>query len=175
MHQFHREASLCYCDGQNNVTLLGRVKIVTDPEEKKRLWKAWMADYFPGGSEDPNYVLLEFQSERVRLWIDQQSADCGIEVIMSPSSCCGLMCSTCSWKASHGCGGCIETQGHPFHGECALAKCVLSRGYLHCGQCEERPCELLKDYSCGDSEHCDRPKGARIAMVQYWSKGREHE
>lgn len=31
---------------------------------------------------------------------------------------CGLHCTGCGWKKSSGCGGCIETAGHPFHGAC---------------------------------------------------------
>lgn len=35
---------------------------------------------------------------------------------------CGLHCTGCEWKESHGCGGCIETKGHPFHGECTCCE-----------------------------------------------------
>jgi hypothetical protein len=30
---------------------------------------------------------------------------------------------------SHGCGGCIETNGHPFHGECPIAICRQEKGH----------------------------------------------
>ena len=33
---------------------------------------------------------------------------------------CGLHCTGCEYKGTCGCGGCIETNGHPFHGECPL-------------------------------------------------------
>lgn len=30
---------------------------------------------------------------------------------------CGLHCDNCEWKEPCNCGGCIETNGHPFHGD----------------------------------------------------------
>ena len=39
---------------------------------------------------------------------------------------CGIDCSGCGWKES--CKGCIETDGHPFGGECVAAECYKSGG-----------------------------------------------
>lgn len=80
---------------------------------------------------------------------------------------CGLHCTGCGYKESCGCKGCIETSGHPFHGECPVAVCCQSRGSVHCGECFEFPCELLKRYSC-DPEHGDIPHGARIEQCRQW-------
>ena len=63
---------------------------------------------------------------------------------------CGLHCTGCPYKTSHGCQGCIETKGNQFHGEC-----------------EAFPCELLERYSC-DPEHGDTPPGARIEQCRSW-------
>ncbi|MFI3327108.1 MAG: DUF3795 domain-containing protein [Clostridia bacterium] len=82
---------------------------------------------------------------------------------------CGLQCTGCEWKESHGCGGCIETNGNPFHGECPVAKCCQSKKLMHCGQCENIPCELLKQYSC-DPEHGDIPEGIRIEQCKKWRR-----
>lgn len=82
---------------------------------------------------------------------------------------CGLLCSKCSFKESHNCKGCIETNGHPFHGECPVAICCQENGYIHCGECPDIPCELLKQYSC-DPEHGDHPVGARIEQCKKWAK-----
>lgn len=65
------------------------------------------------------------------------------------------------------CGGCIETNGHPFHGECPVAMCCQEKGFLHCGECPDIPCELLTQYSC-DPEHGDTPHGARIEQCKRW-------
>lgn len=81
---------------------------------------------------------------------------------------CGLHCTDCTWKASHGCGGCIETMGHPFHGECPIALCCQEKGYTHCGECDNIPCDKLYAYSYLDPEHGDKPQGARIAVCRQW-------
>ena len=74
---------------------------------------------------------------------------------------CGLHCTGCEYKEACGCGGCIETNGQPFHGECPVAVCCQEKGFIHCGECPDIPCELLMQYSC-DPEHGDTPQGARI-------------
>ena len=85
---------------------------------------------------------------------------------------CGLRCEGCTFKEPYNCGGCIETNGRPFHGECPVAKCCQEKGCLHCGECSEFPCELLTQYSC-DPVHGDTPKGARIEQCRRWRDGKE--
>ena len=85
---------------------------------------------------------------------------------------CGLRCEGCGFKEPYNCGGCIETNGHPFHGECPVAVCCQEKGLLHCGECDVMPCELLTQYSC-DPEHGDTPCGARIEQCRRWAKGEE--
>lgn len=83
---------------------------------------------------------------------------------------CGLCCENCEYKDEMNCGGCIATQGHPFHGECEVAKCAIEKGRRFCGECSEIPCELLKRYSFdpvhGDNgqriESCQRIKAALV-------------
>lgn len=82
---------------------------------------------------------------------------------------CGLMCLGCQWKESHGCGGCIETSGHPFHGECHIAQCCQTKGLAHCGECLEMPCAALYQYSILDKTHGDRPAGARLNVLRRWA------
>jgi len=79
---------------------------------------------------------------------------------------CGIHCTGCSWKESHGCGGCIETNGHPFHGECPVAMCCQAKGLVHCGQCDNIPCELLTSYSYHEVHGDD---GARIEQCKAWA------
>ena len=85
-------------------------------------------------------------------------------------SCCGLHCTGCEFKETHGCKGCLETGGHPFYGECSIALCCLSKGLTHCGECEEIPCEKLMQWSC-DAEQGDSPWGARINQCIRWARG----
>lgn len=82
---------------------------------------------------------------------------------------CGLSCETCEYKAPCHCGGCIATMGNPFHGACPVALCCQNKGFAHCGQCTELPCELLQQYSC-DPEHGDTPPGARIERCKKWAQ-----
>lgn len=83
---------------------------------------------------------------------------------------CGLHCSECEYKESCGCGGCIETNGHPFHGECPIAVCCQIKGFIHCGECPDIPCEQLYAYSYLDKEHGDNPPGARVEQCKRWAK-----
>lgn len=82
---------------------------------------------------------------------------------------CGLHCTGCGWKESHGCGGCIETMGHPFHGECPIAICCQDKRLMHCGECDIIPCAKLYDYSYLDPEHGDKPQGARVEVCRRWA------
>lgn len=73
---------------------------------------------------------------------------------------CGLSCKDCELRESCNCGGCVATEGKPFHGGCEVADCVKSKGHIRfCGECADFTCELLKRYSF-DPEHGDN--GGRI-------------
>lgn len=85
---------------------------------------------------------------------------------------CGLHCTGCNYKELCNCGGCIETFGNPFHGECSVADCCQSKGLTYCGECPEMPCKLLIKYSC-DPEQGDDPVGARIEQCKEWAKEKE--
>lgn len=82
---------------------------------------------------------------------------------------CGLHCSDCDWKESNGCGGCIETGGHPFHGECPIAICCQKKSLVHCGECDVIPCGKLYAYSYLDPEHGDKAQGARVEVCRRWA------
>lgn len=96
------------------------------------------------------------------------------KISLKVDSRCGLHCTGCEYKESCGCKGCIETDGHPFHGECPVAVCCQNKGFTHCGECPEIPCELLTSYSC-DPEHGDTPHGARIEQCKRWKEENSRE
>lgn len=107
---------------------------------------------------------------------------------------CGLLCDTCTFKESNGCMGCVETNGHPFYGECHIAKCCQDKGLAHCGECSKIPeycgiencgkadekgffpcdscnqttCGKLHAYSFKDPNHGDNPPGLRIDQCKKW-------
>jgi hypothetical protein len=168
---------------------VGEAEILTDQETKSRFWRDSFIDHYPGRETDPIYVIIKFTTKRVSFWIGNEerpeetggsqepfspeakimSAEFNIEELLKVQSRCGLLCDGCTYKQSHGCAGCIAVAGKPFWGECDVAKCCQSKGYAHCGECAEIPCEPLREMSCGDGEHCDKPAGARIAVCKAWA------
>lgn len=77
---------------------------------------------------------------------------------------CGAYCTDCPnyiGKKEPSCAGCIETQGNPWWGECALSKCTLDHKVEYCGQCNEFPCET-------SATHFDpgNPVGQRNAVMR---------
>ena len=162
------KASVCFRKDNDNITLMGNFEIVTDMKTKKDVWTDWFINHF-SGPEDPNYFVVKFVTKRVSLWVGRETAEFKIDEINKPQSRCGLLCIGCEFKHSHNCAGCIELSGRPFWGECPIAKCCQDKGYIHCGECPDLPCDKLYEFSCGDGENCDNPKGARIEMLKYWS------
>ncbi len=87
---------------------------------------------------------------------------------------CGLVCAECEYRVQFNCGGCIATQGHPFYGECELAKCAQKKRVDFCGECKEFACELLNRYSFDENEgdggariqHCRDVKNHLVAVAR---------
>ena len=67
-------AAVCFnADGAYNITLVGTIEIVTDPEVKKEMWYDGLAMHF-SGADDPAYCVLRFKTERYNLFVDWQEA-----------------------------------------------------------------------------------------------------
>lgn len=164
------KASVCYREGGDNVTLVGEASLVTEQETRHALWQDWFINHFPLGMDDPDYVVIAFRTKRVSLWIDNESAKFSIRDLLKVQSRCGLLCDGCAWRESHGCKGCVASNGQPFYGACPVAACCQRKGYLHCGECPDTPCEKLHAYSCTDPEHGDQPAGARLAVLDSWKR-----
>lgn len=72
-------ASVCFnTDGAYNISLIGTLEIVTDPEVKREMWYEGLTQHF-SGPDDPNYCVLRFQTERYSLLIDWKEAEGSIE------------------------------------------------------------------------------------------------
>ncbi|WP_313164968.1 pyridoxamine 5'-phosphate oxidase family protein [Sedimentibacter sp.] len=78
--KLNNKASVCYCDGENNITLIGTIEILSDPELKKQLWADWFINHFPGGVTDPNYCILKFTTNSAFFWIDNQYEEIELKV-----------------------------------------------------------------------------------------------
>ena len=165
----NNKASLCFKNDGVNITISGEAEILTDQETKSRYWLEWFKDHYSGGETDPTYCIIKLTTKHVNLWIGDEGALFSIDELMTVQSHCGLLCNGCTYKESHGCTGCLALKGKPFWGECDVAACCINKGYAHCGECPDMPCDILKDMSCKDGDECDKPKGARIEVCKAWA------
>lgn len=66
-------ASVCFNAVDHNITLVGTIEILTDPDIKKEMWYNGLENHF-SGPEDPNYCVLRFKTERYNLLVDWKEA-----------------------------------------------------------------------------------------------------
>ena len=66
-------------------------------------------------------------------------------------SICGIKCGICEHKLKGLCQGCRATEGTPFWGVCELYQCSKSKDVKHCGQCENFPCDTLKQWASSEN------------------------
>ena len=67
------KASVCFNSNEYNITLVGTIDIITDPDVKKEMWYGGLINHF-SGPEDPNYCVLRFKTERYNLLVDWEEA-----------------------------------------------------------------------------------------------------
>ncbi len=65
------KASVCFNAMDYNITLVGTIEVITDPEVKKEMWYGGLTNHF-SGYDDPNYCVLRFKTERYNLLVDWQ-------------------------------------------------------------------------------------------------------
>jgi general stress protein 26 len=164
-----KRASVCFQKGGANITLAGEAEILTDQESKNKCWLDWF-EYHYAGVTDPNYCVIKFVTKRVSIWTDNEGAEFTTDELLKVQSRCGLLCDGCTYRESQGCKGCIALNGNPFWGECPVAKCSQGKGYSHCGECPDIPCDQLREFSCAEGEHSDKPPGARIEVCRAWAR-----
>lgn len=66
-------ASVCFDAIDHNITLVGTIEVLTDPDIKKEMWYKGLEDNFDG-PEDPNYCVLRFKTDRYNLLVDWKEA-----------------------------------------------------------------------------------------------------
>ena len=59
--------SVCLSRSAYNITLVGTLEILTDPDIKNEMWQEPMCEYF-SGPNDPDYRVLRFNTERYSLF-----------------------------------------------------------------------------------------------------------
>jgi|GEM_PF-241184 len=175
MRQIYANPSVALCVGAYQ--LEGTAMVLGHPLAKENAFfaKAYQDKHplsFKSYSAGPEEVVVRVAIHRARQWryIDGKPFIAKADGLTPVQSRCGLLCDGCAYKESHGCAGCVALNGNPFWGECPVAACCQAKGYEHCGQCGDIPCDTLRDFSCGDSEHSDKPAGARIAVCRAWAR-----
>ena len=66
-------ASVCFNADDYNITLVGTMEILTDPDMKNEMWYEGLENHF-SGPQDPNYCVLRFKTERYNLLVDWTEA-----------------------------------------------------------------------------------------------------
>jgi len=66
-------ASVCLNSGSYNITLVGTMEILTDPQSKREMWYGGLVNHF-SGPEDPGYCVLKFTTRRYNLLVDWKEA-----------------------------------------------------------------------------------------------------
>ncbi len=66
-------ASVCFDSIDHNITLVGTIEVLTDPEIKKEMWYKGLEGHF-NGPEDPDYCVLRFRTDRYNLLVDWKEA-----------------------------------------------------------------------------------------------------
>ena len=79
---------------------------------------------------------------------------------------CGILSSSCGYKDSRGCKGCVNID-NPFWGECDVKKCCEGKKLEHCGQCESFVCDTLHSFAYAEKEG---DNGKRIEQCKAWSE-----
>lgn len=70
----NNKAGLCYEHYGDSVALRGTVEIITDSAVRREMWQDWFIHHFPGGPDDPDYVLLHFTGAEATFWINGEFA-----------------------------------------------------------------------------------------------------
>ena len=69
-------------------------------------------------------------------------------------SVCGIDCDACGYKKDNECAGCriVAPKGRCiWGGHCELYDCATEKNLLHCGLCEDFPCEKLKEWATSEN------------------------
>lgn len=66
-------ASVCFNSNEYNITLVGTIEIITDPDVKKEMWYGSLVNHF-SGPLDPNYCVLRFKTESYNVLVDWEEA-----------------------------------------------------------------------------------------------------
>ena len=66
-------ASVCFAADDYNITLIGRIEVLTDEATKRENWYEGMEEHF-SGPDDSNYCVLRFVTRAYNLLVDWNEA-----------------------------------------------------------------------------------------------------
>ena len=78
---------------------------------------------------------------------------------------CGLLCSECAYREQMNCAGCVQIEKPFWSDSCPVKTCCEARQQIHCGQCENFPCDLLNGFAYDEKQGDD---GKRIERCRCW-------
>jgi len=61
--------SVCINSSAYNITLVGTLEVLTDPDIKKEMWQEPMRAMY-SGPDDPEYCVIRFNTERYKIFFD---------------------------------------------------------------------------------------------------------
>jgi len=68
-------AAVCFnAGGECNITLVGTIEIITEPDVKREMWYSGLENHF-SGADDPNYCVLRFRTNRYNLMVDWKEVE----------------------------------------------------------------------------------------------------
>ncbi len=68
----NKKSSICFQHGEDSLTLVGDVEIITDMTEMQRLWSEQERDFFPKGIDDPKIRFIHFHTLEATFWIEHR-------------------------------------------------------------------------------------------------------
>ena|GEM_PF-158504 len=71
-----KSASVCFSSAEYNITLVGDIEIVNEPEVKQEMWYDGLGYHFTG-ADDPNYCVLRFTTKRYNIFVDWEDEVAG--------------------------------------------------------------------------------------------------
>lgn len=82
---------------------------------------------------------------------------------------CGIACFECEYLEQKVCeGGCLAIK-KPFWAQenCPVKTCCEKKGYMHCGECENFPCDLANAFAYDPNQG---DNGKRLARCKKWAE-----
>jgi len=61
--------SVCINSSAYNITLVGKLEVLTDPDIKKEMWQEPLKGIY-SGPDDPEYCVIRFDTERYSIFFD---------------------------------------------------------------------------------------------------------